>query len=41
MGLDNDTLRGISLFLAGLTGTALSLRLILRWRYANALARAR
>jgi HEAT repeat protein len=36
-----DLLRSIAIFLAGLMGAALGLRLFLRWRYATALARAR
>jgi HEAT repeat protein len=41
MGVEYDVLRGVSLFLAGLVVAAVGLRIILRWRYANALARAR
>jgi HEAT repeat protein len=41
MGLEYDVLRGISLFLAGLVVTVVALRVILRWRYASAVARAR
>ncbi len=39
--LEYDAVRSIGLFLAGLMGAAVGLRLILRWRYATALARAR
>ncbi len=41
MDLEYDAVRSIGLFLAGLMGAAVGLRLILRWRYATALARAR
>jgi HEAT repeat protein len=36
-----DLLRSIAIFLAGLMGAALGLRVFLRWRYATGLSRAR
>ena len=36
-----DLLRSIAIFLAGLMGAGLGLRLFLRWRYSTSLARAR
>src|SRR4030042_4763947 len=41
MSFEYGAVRSIGLFLAGLMGAALGLRLFLRWRYATALARAR
>jgi HEAT repeat protein len=41
MFVDYVLIRGIALFLAGLFGAALALRVLLRWRYAAMLARAR
>lgn len=41
MFVDYVLIRGIALFLAGLFGAALALRVLLRWRYATMLARAR
>lgn len=39
--LDYDLLKSIALFIAGLLGAGLGLRVLLRWRYAMALVRAR
>ena len=41
MFVDYVLIRGIALFLAGLFGAALALRVLLRWRYATMLGRAR
>jgi len=41
MSFEYDSVRSIGLFLAGLMGAGLGLRLLFRWRYATALARAR
>ena len=41
MSFEYGAVRSIGLFLAGLMGAGLGLRLFLRWRYATALARAR
>ncbi len=40
MTFGHDPVRSIGLFLAGLIGASLSLRVFLKWRYATALARA-
>jgi HEAT repeat protein len=41
MDFGYDVLRSVAIFLAGLMGAGLGLRLFLRWRHAAALARAR
>jgi HEAT repeat protein len=41
MDVGYDVLRSVAVFLAGLMGAGLGLRLFLRWRYATNLARAR
>ncbi len=41
MDMGYDALRSVAIFLAGLMGAGLGLRLFLRWRYAANLARAR
>ncbi len=41
MSFEYDAVGSLALFVAGLMGAALGLRLLLRWRYATALARAR
>ena len=41
MGVELDLAKGLALFLAGLVVAAVTLRLLLRWRYATMLSRAR
>ncbi len=41
MGVEFDLAKGLALFLAGLVVAAVMLRLLLRWRYATMLSRAR